>query len=92
MSKYRLDVPKAVRRQVDRLPGRYRQRFRRLIQALAIEPRPPNAKRLRTGENRYRIRVDDYRLVYRIFDDLLLVEVLKAGHKIGPEFYDDIEE
>lgn len=91
MSLYRLDVPKEVRRQVDQLPGRYRQRFRQLISSLASNPRPSTARPLRTGEDRYRIRIDDYRLVYRIFDDLLLVTVLKAGHKDGPEFYEDVE-
>lgn len=91
MSAYRLDVPKEVRRQVDALPGRYRQRFRRLINDLADNPRPAGARQLRTGENRYRIRVDDYRLVYRVFDDVLLVEVLKAGQKAGPEFYEDVD-
>ena len=76
---------------MDDLPGFYRQRFRRLINSLATEPRPTSAKLLRTGENRYRIRIDDYRLVYRIFDDVLIVEVLRAGHKDGPEFYEDLE-
>lgn len=90
MSAYQLEIPKAVRQQVDNLPGVYRQRFRRLIQSLTSNPRPAGAKLLRTGENRYRIRVDDYRLVYRIFDDELIVEVLKAGHKAGPEFYEDV--
>ena len=89
MNVYQLEIPKAVRRQIDNLPGYYRQWFRRQINELATDPRPANAKPLRTGEDRYRIRIDDYRLVYRIFDDVLIVEVLRAGHKEGPEFYDD---
>ena len=90
MTVYRLSIPKPVRRRVEALPGRYRQRFWRLVQSLASNPRPAGAKLLRTGENRYRIRVDDYRLVYRIFDDVLIVEVLKAGQKEGPQFYEDV--
>jgi len=90
MSVYQLEIPKVVRQQIDKLPGFYRQRFRQLIQSLATEPRPANAKRLRTGDNRYRIRVDDYRLVYRIFDAVLIVEILKAGHKARPEFYAEL--
>lgn len=87
---YQLRIPKPVRRQIEALPGRYRQRVWRQIQSLATEPRPATAKPLRTGENRYRIRLDDYRLVYRIEDDLLIVEVVKVGHKDGPEFYEDV--
>ncbi|MEZ4866104.1 MAG: type II toxin-antitoxin system RelE/ParE family toxin [Caldilineaceae bacterium] len=92
MIKYQLNIPTRVRKQINNLPGRYRQRIQRLIAGLAIEPRPPHAKLLRSTRNRYRIRIDDYRIIYRLEDDILLVEVLKVGQKSGSEFYDDIDE
>ncbi|MEZ4727841.1 MAG: type II toxin-antitoxin system RelE/ParE family toxin [Caldilineaceae bacterium] len=90
MKKYQLEIKTSVLRQIENLPGRYRQRVRRLIAELATDPRPPKAEALRTFPNRYRIRVDDYRIVYRVEDDLLIVEVVKVGRKLGPEFYDDV--
>jgi len=90
MSQYRLEVSKTVRRQVEALPGNYRRRIRDLIGQLAHEPRPAYAEPLRTGQDRYRIRIDMYRIAYQIFDDVLVVGVLKVGRKHGPEFYEDL--
>lgn len=90
MTVYRLSIPKPVIRRIEALPGRYRQRVWRLIQSLASNPRPAGAKLLREHESMYRIALDDYRIVYSIEDDLLLIEVVKVGQKEGPEFYEDI--
>ena len=58
-----------------------------VIELLAVEPRPPAAKMLRRGEHgRWRVRVDEYRIVYTVEDDRLLVLVLRVAHR--REFYD----
>lgn len=64
--------------------------MKRILIALTDDPRPPNAEPLRGEPNRYKIRVDNYRIAYRIEDDILMVEVLKIGPKFGPEFYESI--
>ena len=51
------------------------------ILALAEDPRPPGAKRLAGSEGLHRIRVGDYRVVYAIEDDVLLVLVVRIGHR-----------
>ncbi len=48
---------------------------------MAIEPRPNGVKKLQGEENSYRIRVGDYRVIYDIFDDVLLVSVVDIGHR-----------
>ena len=56
----------------------------RLIAAmrrLASQPRPPGGEKLVGPENLYRIRVGDYRIVYQVRDEVLLVLVLKIGHR-----------
>ena len=90
MKKYQLEIKKSVLGQIALLPGRYRQRVQRTIAALATNPRPHQAEPLRTFPDRYRIRLDEYRIVYRIEDDLLIVEVVKVGRKHGPEFYENL--
>jgi mRNA interferase RelE/StbE len=47
----------------------------------AIEPRPNGVKKLQGEENSYRIRVGDYRVIYDIFDDILLVKIVDVGHR-----------
>jgi mRNA interferase RelE/StbE len=91
MRLYQLEIPKAVRRQIDNLPGRYRQRIKAIIQSLRTDPRPDNTKLLREKHQVYRIALDEYRIVYSIDDYVLIVEVVKVGRKHGPEFYAEIK-
>ncbi|MDJ0899633.1 MAG: type II toxin-antitoxin system RelE/ParE family toxin [Xenococcus sp. MO_188.B8] len=51
------------------------------IDALATEPRPEGVVKLKGEENLYRIRVGDYRVIYNVQDDRLLVLVVKVGHR-----------
>ena len=51
------------------------------IQKLSNNPRPFGYKKLKGSENSYRIRVGVYRVVYTIKDDILVVEVIKIGHR-----------
>ena len=51
------------------------------MRGLANDPRPPGCGKLAGLENLYRIRVGDYRIVYQIRDEVLLVLVVKIGHR-----------
>jgi len=55
--------------------------FRPVIEALAIDPRPPGAVKLKGRDNEYRVRVGDYRIVYTLQDDVLLITVIKVAHR-----------
>lgn len=88
--KYQVDISRRVRRQIEGLPGHIRQRVKREIASLAFNPRPVHATELRGNlAGRYKIKLDQYRLVYRIDDEVAVVEVLKAERK-NDSFYDDI--
>ena len=89
--RYQINYADEARRSLRTLPGNYRQRIRRLVESLADEPRPRQAIELRDMPNRYRIRVDHWRLIYRIYDDEIVVLVLDIRYKTGPETYDEIE-
>ena len=56
-------------------------RLRTRIDSLADNPRPPDTKKLSGAEELYRIRVGDYRVLYAIQDKVLLVLVVKVGHR-----------
>ena len=49
--------------------------------SLAENPHPANHKKLVGAERTYRIRVGDYRIVYEIFGNVLLIEVIRVGHR-----------
>ena len=50
------------------------------IRSLADDPRPPGSLK-RSGEEKYRIRQGDYRILYEIEDDVLIVVVVRIGHR-----------
>jgi mRNA interferase RelE/StbE len=47
---------------------------------LAIDPRPHGCKKLK-GREGYRIRKGDFRIIYDIFDKVLVVEVIAVGNR-----------
>lgn len=66
------------------LPRHEQQRVRAAIDLLATEPRPPGASKL-AGEHRtYRVRVGAYRILYEVFDDRLLVQVMPESETPRP--------
>ena len=51
------------------------------MRELASQPRPLGCDKLAGPDYLYRIRVGDYRIVYQIRDEVLLVLVVKIGHR-----------
>ena len=72
--------PKAEK-QLDELPTPLRRRITEAVEGLESKPRPHGVKKLTGAENLWRIRVGDYRIVYTIEDDRLIVLVVKIGHR-----------
>ena len=51
------------------------------LEGLASAPRPPGCKKLSGGDNEWRIRVGDYRIVYEIDDGARTVDVTRIAHR-----------
>ncbi len=51
------------------------------MKTLAEDPRPNGCKKLKGVESAYRVRISDYRVVYSIYDQQLIVQVVKRGHR-----------
>jgi mRNA interferase RelE/StbE len=58
----------------------YYTNIKQAIYSLSQNPRPLGFIKMK-GRNGYRIRVNDYRILYEIVDDILLVEVIDLGHR-----------
>lgn len=71
--------PSAVR-ELEELPAKGRHRIIARIQRLAGQPRPPNGEKL-PGEEKYRLRQGDYRILYAVDDAAKDVTVVKIGHR-----------
>jgi len=73
---YEVKFTKGARKMFRKLSQELQDRIQTKIDDLAIEPRPNGVKKLKGEENSYRIRVGDYRVIYYIFDDVLLASVV----------------
>ena len=80
MASYRLEFSISVARALRAIPNADVARILTRIEALADNPRPPSCEKL-SGLPRYRIRQGLYLIVYEIRDDVLLVLVVKVGHR-----------
>ncbi len=66
---------------LERTPTEIRGRILRKLRALEDDPRPPGAEKLAGPEDLYRVRVGDRRIVYAIRDRVLVVIVVRIGHR-----------
>lgn len=80
MSRYRIELRPAAARALRKLDPTVRRRVQGAIALLADDPRPPAARPLR-GRPALRVRVGDYRIIYTLADDVLLVVVVSIGHR-----------
>jgi mRNA interferase RelE/StbE len=78
---YRIIIPKLVQKQLDDLPKKQRKRLISEIRLLVDEPRPSSVKKLKGYDKTYRIRVGDYRIIYKIEDQEKLILVLSSIHR-----------
>ena len=78
---YQVVLTPSAARQLRKFDPPVRRRLQAAIELLAIEPRPPPATRLVGGGGEWRVRTGDYRIVYEIEEDRLLVLVLRVGHR-----------
>ena len=81
MASYRIEVKPSARKELARLPAQLIARVVPRLENLSSNPRPPGCKKLKGGDNEWRIRVGDYRVVYTINDAKLLVEVTRIRHR-----------
>ncbi|HUC15842.1 MAG TPA: type II toxin-antitoxin system RelE/ParE family toxin [Acidimicrobiales bacterium] len=80
MSRYRVEVRPAAVRALLKLEPESRPRLEGAIALLAENPRPPASRALR-GRPGYRVRVGDYRIIYTVQDDVLLIVVVTLVHR-----------
>jgi len=78
---YSVRIAPAAERQLRKFDPPVRRRVQAAIDLLAQDPRPPKAVQLVGGSGEWRVRTGDYRIIYEIQDDKLIVLVLRLGHR-----------
>jgi len=77
---YRIEVETRARREYRDLPDHIRDLIADAIDDLQADPRPPGCRKL-VGEDGYRVRTGDYRVLYGVDDASRLVRIYRIGHR-----------
>ena len=80
MANYKLVFKKSVSKDLRLIPNKDVARILQRIEQLQENPRPVDSEKL-SGQERYRLRQGLYRIVYEVADGLLVVTVVKVGHR-----------
>ena len=80
MANYKIYFRKSAAKELGKFPNPTVQKVIKRIEALAIDPRPVGCEKL-TGQEFYRVRQGNYRIIYSIQDDELTVWVVKVSHR-----------
>jgi mRNA interferase RelE/StbE len=78
---YSLDFTTAAIRDLKHLPKDVQKDVATTIDALADDPRPKGYEKIAGSSDVYRVRCGDYRVLYQIDDDVLMVLVVRARHR-----------
>jgi mRNA interferase RelE/StbE len=80
MEFYKVIFTKSVKKDFRKIPKLEVSKILNEIEELAKNPRSSKTKKLK-GEKLYRLRVGNYRVIYDIKDNLMLIFVVKLGHR-----------
>ena len=80
MASYRLLIKPSAAKELEAVPVRDRRRIARKIQRLASKPRPTGTEKL-SGQEKYRLRQGNYRVLYSVDDAQPAVVIVRIGHR-----------
>jgi mRNA interferase RelE/StbE len=81
MSLYAVSFRRSAEKDLRKLDGVTQRRVLKAVEGLAREPRPSGCRKLEGGEDAYRIRVGDYRVIYTIEDLVRVVAIERVRHR-----------
>lgn len=78
---YTVELSNRAKRDLATLSAELQTRIVKALRTLEANPRPLGIEKLKGEEHTYRLRVGDYRILYEVRDQVLLVLVVKIGHR-----------
>ena len=80
MAKYKLKFATSVKKDLRKIPNDDVSKILKLINSLLDDAYPKNVKKL-SHQNKYRLRYRNYRILYKIINNELIIYVLKISHR-----------
>ncbi|MCF6284791.1 MAG: type II toxin-antitoxin system RelE/ParE family toxin [Candidatus Hydrogenedentes bacterium] len=81
MALYSIEWKKSARKELRKLEKSAIPRVLEVVKSLIYDPYPAGSRKLQCSEHLYRVRIGDYRVVYSVKNEVLLIEVIRVGHR-----------
>ncbi len=81
MASYQIEWRPSTRKDLRRIAPSMVARIIQAVENLATTPFPPGSVKLTGSDTAWRIRIADYRVIYQVLNDRLVIEVVKVGHR-----------
>ena len=78
---YQIRIKKSAIKELFKFPKPIAIKVSKLIDQFKTNPYPKGYKKLKGSDNDYRVRIGNYRILYSIFNDILIIEVVKIAHR-----------
>ena len=79
--KYRIEFKRSAAKALRKIPKSDQKRIADKIDSLSENLPDPVITKMKGDNPFHRIRVGDYRIIYEIHEDILLIVILKIGHR-----------
>jgi mRNA interferase RelE/StbE len=81
MAQYEIFWKLSAKKELKKIDKRYIKKIIDEVEVLSNNPYPKNHKKLIGSKNLYRIRINDYRVVYKVEDERLIIEIIRVKHR-----------
>ena len=78
---YRIELKRSAAKTLKKIPKADRKRIANKIDSLAENPPNPETTKMKGNNPFHKVRIGDYRIVYEIQEDVLLILIVKIGHR-----------
>lgn len=76
----KIEIKASAQKELKNLPDKELKKIIEKISSLRVNPRPAGCKKL-SGDDKYRIRIGNYRVLYSIEDEILVIFIVKVGYR-----------
>jgi len=81
VAKFAILFTRSARKELENLPNAAVERILASISKLSSEPFPGGCKKLKGEKHIWRIRVGDYRIIYSVYPDMLVIDIIRIRHR-----------
>ncbi len=81
MGSYQVNWRRSTKKDLRSISPQDVARIVSVVTTLSDEPRPVGCKKMTGSECAYRLRIGNYRIIYEVYDDSIIIEIIKVGHR-----------